>query len=796
MNKKEFKKLITEKIVLLDGATGTELQKRGLPSGACPEKWVSENPDVLIDLHQKYAQAGSDIIYTCTFGANYFKLKEFDLEKEEGALNRELVTISRKAVGTNCLLAGDISSTGRFIKPFGDEDFETIVDVYKQQVRSLLEGGVDLFVIETIMDLQEARAALIAVKEVSELPVLVSLTYTKEGKTLSGTDPVTAVITLQSLGADAVGVNCSTGPRDMSLIVKAMKPYARVPVFAKPNAGLPGLKDGKTVFDMTAGSFADFSDELIQAGVNLIGGCCGTSPEYIQLLKKKIDKKKGQRPLIDSISAVTSSRRTEILERGKGLVVVGERINPTGKRSLQDDLKDGTFDEVKNLALEQKKEGAAILDVNVGMPGVDEKKTLFDVTQLLLRVTDLPLCFDSSDTRALEKVLRIYPGRALINSVSGETHKLDELLPVAAKYGAMFILLPLDDKNIPRTSVERKKIVEKVFKRAKNHGYTKEDIIVDGLVMAISSNPKAAIETLDFIGWCTKQFKARTIVGCSNVSYGLPARELINSSFLSLAVKKGLTLAIANPSHVAFKTSKLALDLIRGKDKQGKAYIKHFSHSETKPLKKDIKKKDVSRVLFDQVVEGDSQHIVSTVKKVLQEKKSPNNILEDILIPAIQKVGEKYEKKEYFLPQIISGAEAMKKAVDHLTPYLKKTPVSKNKKIVILATVKGDIHDIGKNLVALMLKNYGFDIIDLGKNVKAETIIKKAKEKKAHIIGLSALMTTTMPQMKHVIEQAKKQGLRAKFIIGGAVVTPDYARQIGSSYASDSVQAVKVVKKL
>ena len=476
MNTAQFKELVSKKLLILDGATGTELQKRGMPAGVCPEQWVIENPDAIKQIQQAYVNAGSDIVYSCTFGGNRIKLEEFGLGHRTLEINRRLAQLSKEAAAGKCLVAGDIASTGRFIKPLGDMPFEECVDVYKEQVQGLLEGGVDLFIIETMLDIQEARAALLAVKESCSLPVCVSMSFDENMRTLTGTDPVTALITLQSLGADAVGCNCSTGPASMVEIINMMKPYARVPLMAKPNAGLPRLVNGATVFDMGAEEFGLFAESFVTAGVNLLGGCCGTSPEYIRELYRNCSNLKPQSVDWKPYSAVTSSRETVFLGFNTPVAIVGERINPTGKKKLQAELKEGSTHEIRRFALEQVEKGAHILDVNVGMPGIDEKETMINTVSLLGGICDAPLCLDSSSPEVLEAALRIYPGRALINSISQEKIKLERLLPVAAKYGAMFILLPLSDEGVPEKAVQRQAIVQKVFKEAATYGYQKSDM--------------------------------------------------------------------------------------------------------------------------------------------------------------------------------------------------------------------------------------------------------------------------------------------------------------------------------
>lgn len=800
MKVQELYDLLNNKILILDGATGTELQKRGMPKGICPEKWVCDNPDVLIEIQQKYKESGSDIIYSCTFGANRYKLEEFGLDNEVYRLNKNLAEISKKAIGKNGFVAGDIAPTGKFIEPFGDVPFEEAVNVYKEQVKGLLDGGVDLFVIETMIDIQEMRAAVIAVKELCDLPVAASMTFSEDGYTLTGTDPVTALITLQSLGADVVGCNCSTGPDKMLEVIRLIKPYSKVPLIAKPNAGLPKLIDGNTVFDMNSDDFSKYVPDFLKAGVNLFGGCCGTSFDYI---KKSSIKAKGFKPMppqIESISALSSTRKHIIPGIGKPLSIVGERINPTGKKKLQSELKDNKFDEVKRFALEQTISGASILDVNMGMSGINEKEMMLKTIKLLSTTSELPLCIDSSDPDVIEAAIRIYPGRALINSISGEIKKKDKLLKIAAKYGAMFILLPLNDKEIPKSADGRIKIINEIYEESSKLGFTKNDIVIDGLVMTVSSDQEAAKETLKLINWCSNTFKVNTILGLSNVSFGLPQRKNINASFLSMAIANGLSMAIANPSDETLMNAKYASDVLIGNDFESKTYINKYSqYQEIKKEKKGNIILSPEQRAHDCIIDGNRDNIIELIKTSLANGTTPNDLVDNYLIKAINKVGDLYDKKIYFLPQLIASADTMKTAFSHIEPLLKASPSNdiKQKPVIILATVKGDIHDIGKNIVALMMKNYGFEVTDLGKDVPSETIVNKAIEKNADIIGLSALMTTTMTEMKNVIDLAKEKRIRSKIIIGGAVINQQYADEIkADGYAYDSIEAVKLVKEL
>ncbi len=822
-----------DRIILLDGATGTELHKAGMPNGVAPELWVLEHPEILAGIQESYLRAGAEILFTCSLGGTRTKLLRYGAGNRVREINRDLAAATKSIVGVKGLVAGDIGPTGELMEPVGELDFEECVTIYKEQVSGLLEGGADLFVIETMMDIREARAALIAVKESCSLPVFVSMSYDEKGRTLTGTDPVTALITLQSLGADAVGCNCSTGPEPMVGHIAAMKPYARVPLFAKPNAGLPRLVKGETVFDMNAGEFAARAADIAAAGACLIGGCCGTTPEYIALLKDTISTR-SLKPLCGvslGHSALTSATNTVFFGKGYPLTVIGERINPTGKKKLQEELKNGINSEVRSLAEEQVRKGALILDVNVGMPGIDEAGKQRELALYLSGTVRAPLCFDTSSPKALEAALRVYPGRALVNSITMEEDRIAKMLPIAAKYGAMIIALPLDGKGVPEKAEQRCAIIDRIFKEALKYGYTKNDIVADGLVMTVSSNQDAALQTLNVIRWCSEEFGCPTVIGLSNVSFGLPERQWINSAFLAMAAACGLTSAIANPSNELLINIKTASDVLLSTDPGCKRYISHFVSEASEgndALAYNGARLDkaattagsgtggspgtgggpgAGELIYDAVVRGDRENISGLVESYLRDGAKAKEIIDSYLIPAINKVGNLYEMKKYYLPQLIGSAETMKAGITLLEPILAgeaaarreagKAEPSKAQATVVLATVKGDIHDIGKNIVALMLKNYGFNVIDLGKDVDSDKIISEAGCHKADIVGLSALMTTTMPGMRDITAEVKKRLPECRVMIGGAVVDNEYAREIGADgYAGDAYGAVMLARRL
>ncbi len=791
----KIKSLIEKQVLILDGATGTELQKKGMPAGVCPEIWCLENPAVIGDVHSSYVKAGAQIVYTCTFGANRFKLKQFGVTKDVYSVNRELAHLARKACGKKALVAGDIGPTGLFVEPFGPLAFEEAVNAFKEQAKGLLDGGCDLIVIETMIDIQETRAALLAVKELADIFTIASLTFEKDGHTLGGTPPESALITLQSLGADAVGCNCSAGPEQMIEFITAMKPFATVPLLAKPNAGMPRLVDLKTVFDMDEKTFAFFGRKLAAAGANLLGGCCGTTPEHIAGLASAVGGRKPVKPRRASLATLSSARGFLDLDEREPLFVVGERINPTGKKALQQELLEGKLSIIRQMAQEQEAQGASLLDVNVGQPGIDEVLTIQKVIGLLSTSTKLPLVIDSARIETIEAALRIYPGRMLINSISGEKEKLTKLLPLAAKYGAMFILLPLTDGELPKTAAKRREVIQSIFKKAQKFGITRDDFVVDGLTMAVASDAGAAKETLATLAWCKKTLKARTILGLSNVSFGMPGRPWLNAGFLSMAQYCGLTMAIANPASAELMQIKKAGDALLAREKAALHFIHHFSEQTAAQPKSAAAEMSIEEKLTAAILDGDRDHITVLLDAALKSGRTAGSIVDEILIPAIIRVGDLYEKKIYFLPQLMAAAEAMKKALVYLDPLLKEAAAADRGK-VLLATVRGDIHDIGKNIVALLLRNYGYNVIDLGKDVRDEVIIGAAKKEKPDVIGLSALMTTTMVNMKDVITLARASGIQTPFLVGGAVVTQAYAESIGASFARDGVAAVKAVDQL
>lgn len=824
MTKEAFWKFCKERILYLDGATGSNLMKQGMPAGVCPESWILEHSEILKKLQQDYIEAGSDIVYAPTFTSNRIKLAEYGLAEKTEEFNKRLVAISKEAAAGKALVAADLTMTGKQLAPMGTLDFEELVEVYKEQLGCCIEAGVDLVVVETMMSLQESRAALIAAKEICDLPVMVTMTFEADGRSLFGTDAQTAAIVLESLGAAAIGANCSTGPDKMAEVIRAMAEVTTIPLIAKPNAGLPSLdENGMTVYDMDAETFGREMVQLAEAGAGILGGCCGTTPVYIKKLvesTKNIPVKERERK---PLRYLTSERQTLAFGLDDPFIIVGERINPTGKKKLQAQLREGSLDMVLSFAQEQEECGAGILDINMGMSGIDEKAMMLQVLSEVTAVTSLPLAIDSSHVDVIEAALRRYPGRALINSISLEHEKFEKLLPIARKYGAMFILLPLSDAGLPKDIQEKISIIHTITERAYLLGMNREDIVVDGLVATVGANPQAALETLETIRYC-KENGLATICGLSNISFGLPERSFVNTAFLTMAIQAGLTMAISNPSQDLLVNCAAASDLLLHKREADIRYIErmgrwrelhpveqtkipqgHAGAGKPREVQTQAGKQTTGETASDDplskvkeaVLKGNKRRIVEITKEAVAEGIAPRKLLDDALLPGIGEVGELFDSGKYFLPQLIAGAEAMKLAIEYLEPLMSDGEDREVLPTIVIATVKGDIHDIGKNLVALMLRNHGFQVIDLGKDVPRETIVEEAQKHDASIIALSALMTTTMQEMRHVIAYAKEQGIKAKIIIGGAVITQDFADEIGADgYSQDAAEAVKLTRRI
>lgn len=814
LNKKCFAEYCQNNLVVLDGATGTNLMKAGMDMGECPERWILDHAEVMISMQVDYIKAGSNVIYAPTFTCNSIKLEEYGLEDSLADYNEKLVELSKEAIRrSGCespiYIAADLTMTGKQIVPVGALEFEDLIQVYKEQVSVLMNTGVDLFVIETMMSLQETRAAVLAVKETCDLPIMVSMTFESDGRTLYGSDAKTCAIVLEHLGICAIGANCSTGPILMKSIIADMASVASIPILAKPNAGMPELdQDGNTIYSLGAEKFAQEMKVLINAGATIVGGCCGTTHQHIERLVEEVSKLSFHKLQVNhQVGYLTTERNTLSIGLNDPFYMIGERINPTGKKALQASLREGDLTMVESFAKEQIAKGATLLDVNLGMNGIDECAMMVQVIQELAAQVEVPLVIDSSHVEVVAQALRHYPGRALINSISMEEEKMEPLLELAKKYGAMFILLPLSSRGLPKDLEEKHNIIDSIVTKSLAMGMKKEDIIVDGLVTTIATNHKAAVETLQTISYC-KEHGLKTVCGLSNISFGLPQRSTINHTFLTLAMKVGLTMAIANPSQKELVDAMITTDFLLGKSGCEERYLTYMqdgtlvggvsvSNGDKEKSSTEEEKVSLEELMHQAVVQGRKKAIVAYVEESLSKGTNPKEMLNETLIPAINEVGDLYQKGTYFLPQLIASAETMKYAIAILEPLLLEAREGTHMPTIVIATVKGDIHDIGKNLVALMLRNYGFQVIDLGKDVTREEIVETALTEGASIIAMSALMTTTMQEMKRVIAHAKEREVSVKFMIGGAVITKEYAMEIGADgYSKDASEAVLVAKEL
>ncbi len=782
-----------------DGSYGVLLQSRGLPAGASPELWGLANPGVVSAIHADYLAAGAQILTTNTFGGTAPKL---GASIEVAGLNREMALLARSIAGNKAFVAGSVGPTGLFVRPLGPLSLREMVALFAAQIRGLVEGGVDAVKLETMFDLAELKAAVLAAREVCDLPVIACMTFETAAATLTGTPPLTFLDTCQNLGVEVVGVNCSAGPDEIARTVAAMLPRLATPLHVQPNAGLPELVGGRTVFRLGPAEFAQKSLALAEAGAKFLGGCCGTTPEHIAALSSALAGRSWQRPEPGAPAQVVLTSRAGSVEIGWDwpAVIIGERVNPTGKARLTEELQAGEFGEALRLAEEQLTLGARVLDVNVGAPMVKEADVLPRLTAELTARCPLPLCLDTSDVEAVEAALWECPGSPLVNSISGEPGRLERLGPLCKKFGAPFILLPLKGRKLPVTAGERLAIIEELLAQADALGIPRRLILVDALVLTVSSKPKAAAACLDVIRACRERFGLATTMGLSNVSFGLPARELLNATFLAMVLASGGASFIANPGSARLREALGAAEVLLGRDPQAGRFIAAFA--DWKPGAGGGfgggpgPARAVAATPREAVVAGAKDAVVLLVETALAEGRSAAAIMDEELIPGIMEVGEKYERKEYFLPQLLQSAETMQRAFERLKPLLEaRSDVARPK--IVMATVEGDIHDIGKNIVCLMLKNHGFEVVDLGKDVPAERIVAAAREHGAPLIGLSALMTTTMVRMEEVVKLARKEGLPARIMVGGAVLTEAYARAIGADgYSPDAVAAVKLAKAL
>ena len=786
-------------IQIFDGAMGTMLQNAGMKTGDCPEYLNITNPKMVQDVHRAYFEAGSDIIETNTFGASRIKLAEYNLSDKVAEINTAAVQNVKIATDGKAKVAGSMGPTGGFIKPLGELDFDEVYQNYYEQAKALATAGADYILIETCIEIQEMRAALLAAKDACDLPVICQLSFSEDGRTVTGTDPQSAAIILSAMGADVIGANCSLGPEQLVPIVKELAENCSCPISIQPNAGMPHLVDGKTVFPMTPEDFGKWAPELVKAGATFIGGCCGTTPAHIKAIKealKGVDEPVRKEPSNDL--ALASRSKTVFIGKDLPTRLIGERINPTGRKKLAAEIKNGSFISVKREAIEQEQAGAQILDVNMGVAGIDQaeamKKAVMEISQLV----NIPLAIDTSDAKALEAGLKAYPGRALINSVSAEPDRLKYFIPLAKRYGAAILCLPLSEEGIPKTGKERLAVVQKIIDEAKKYGLKDNDFLLDALVMTIAADKDACNEVLNTLRLYRKYIGAPSTMGLSNISFGLPNRPLINSTFFAMCLAAGLDAPIMNPYDDSMQNALSAASALLGKDPSGRDYsISHSGQNIPVAKAKTVASTgDIIEDIKNAIISGEKEAIADMVEKALNDGYKPNEITDKALSAAMNVVGKDFGAKKIFLPQVMLSAEAMREAFIKIKERIPADSMSDKGKIVI-ATVKGDIHDLGKNIVAALLENNGYRVIDLGKDVDKEDIIKAAKENNADMIGLCSLMTTTITQIDEVIEELKNSDFKTKVMIGGAVVTSEYADKVGAdAYASDGVEAVELAKKL
>lgn len=797
MNIKEY---IKNNILYLDGAMGTLLQAQGLKSGELPERWNITHSDIVKKIHLDYYNAGSNVVSANTFGANILKFDETELEE----IIKAAVENVRYARDESCgmqekWIALDIGPSGRMLAPYGDFDFEDAVETFAKTVRLGVKYGVDVIFIQTMNDSYETKAALLAAKENSDLPVFVSNAFGEDGKLMTGADPFAMIAMLEGMGADAIGINCSLGPKALGGVVREYIKYSSTPIILKPNAGLPKSVDGKTVFDVDSIEFSNEIAQFVKEGVGIIGGCCGTTPEYI---KKLVDVTKDITavPVTQkNISCVSSY--THAVEFGKKPVLIGERINPTGKKRFKEALKANDIDYILKEGIAQQEKGVGVLDVNVGLPEIDEVEMLKTAVCELQAIIDLPLQIDTSDTTAMEAALRRYNGKAMINSVNGKKESMEAVFPLVKKYGGFVVALTLDEGGIPDRAEDRLKIAKSILSEAEKYGISKRDLIFDPLALTISADNRAGLETLRAVEMITDELGCNTSLGVSNVSFGLPRRDIINSGFFTLAMGKGLSAAIMNPYSHQMMQAYYSYCALNALDENCSAYIEYAENIEdvavvTNGVKSEKTADEYKSDLQRSIIKGLKDQSGAITQELLKTT-DPLKIVQDEIIPALDVVGSGFEKKTVYLPQLLMSAEAAKSAFEKIKESMSGEGNTSDKATVIIATVKGDIHDIGKNIVKLLLENYGFNVIDLGRDVSPEAISDKTVETHAPLVGLSALMTTTVPAMEETIKLLRKTAPWCKVVVGGAVLTQEYADAIGADcYSKDAMETVRYAESI
>lgn len=796
-----FSEFLKDNIVYLDGGMGTLLQAKGLKPGDAPERWNISHPDVICGIHRNYFDAGSNVVCTNTFGANTLKYSKDELEEIiRAAVKNAADARAQSSSAGEKFIALDIGPSGKLLKPLGDLDFEDAVGVFAETVRIGASCGVDLILIETMNDSYETKAALLAAKENSDLPVIVCNAYGEDGKLMTGASPAAMAAMLEGMGAAALGANCSLGPRQLRGVAIELLRNASVPVILKPNAGLPRSVDGKTVFDVTAEDFSDEVCELVKKGVRVVGGCCGTTPAYIKALT---DKTHGMTPVpVRDKNLTVVSSYTHAVKLGKAPILIGERINPTGKKRFKQALLENDMDHILAEGVKQQETGVHILDVNVGLPGIDEVTVLKNAVCELQAVIDLPLQIDTSDIRAMEAALRRYNGKAMINSVNGKEESMEAVFPLVKKYGGVVVALTLDENGIPATADGRVEIAEKILRRASAYGIGKKDIVFDTLTMTVSADNTAALTTLEALRRIKTGLGCHTSLGVSNVSFGLPCRDAVNSVFFAMALENGLSAAIMNPYSADMMKTYYAYNALSGLDENCAAYIGASDSFAVVPSPGTAAPaavrtaEDFASELQRAVVKGLRERAADITRELLVNV-PPLDIVNNEIIPALNIAGTGFENKTVYLPQLLMSAEAAKSAFEVIKTHVSGSGKTAGKGVFVIATVHGDIHDIGKNIVKLLLENYGFDVVDLGKDVPPETVAEAVVRLHAPLAGLSALMTTTVPAMEETIKLLREKAPWCRTVVGGAVLTQEYADKIGADkYAKDAMETVRYAESV
>lgn len=795
---RDFREALRQRVLILDGAMGTMLQERGLAPGGCPEQMNLDAPEVVTAVHAEYAAAGADVIVTNTFGGSRTKLDHYGLGERVAEINGRAVELARRAAGEERFVGASIGPTGRFLEPVGDAGFEEMVDVFAEQVRAFAAAGADLITLETFLDIRELRAAVIACREFSSLPVMAQMTFDDGGRTVLGTPPESAAVTLDALGVDVVGSNCGLGIEGIYTLLEKMRAVTPLPLIAQANAGLPVLRDGVTLFPASPEEMTGYHERLIRLGVRVIGGCCGTTPEHIRAMRAALDGR--NQSWTPPVRRGFLSSRTAVVPLGAEApcAIIGERINPTGKKRYSEELRAGQTAYVRREAQEQTGAGAALLDVNCGLPGIDEPAALERAVYAVSGVCSAPLVIDSSDPAALERALQAADGKVLINSVSGEGKSLETVLPLARRYGAAVIGLALDEAGIPETSAGRLEIAERILTAARKTGLPPQDLVIDCLTLTVSAEQKRARETLEALRLVRDRLGLTTVLGVSNISFGLPERPVLSAAFFTMALEAGLGAAIINPKDERMMDAYRAAMVLLGHDLRAEEYISHYGQSRSAPQTpaETAAPATVRERLAAAVIEGDCEGVTELVEQALKEGLTPLEVSNEGLLPGLEEVGRRFGKNQIFLPQVMRSAETMQTAFTRLKQELQGREGHTLGRI-LMATVEGDIHDIGKNIVCTLLENHGFEVVDLGKNVPAERILQEAVARRVDAVGLSALMTTTLQQMEKTVVRLREAGIEVFTMVGGAVVTQDYADAIGADlYAADALEAVARIKDL